>query len=364
MRLSSVCSLCALLIAMALGISEVQAFKVQRYNFVQFSTQAELIVVAESVKRDGEQFDIVVKEYIQGTGPKQFKAKFHPGDWHTELAPAPIVGTRLIFLKKQEENLELFGAGTQAIWPQDENGETYLLAKDVKTVTALAQQVRGSLALSSEQRQATILKMVSSPDLFVKLIGFQLCNYLYSLDRKKYKDEVEIGAAHALRSLTESDRLVFYEALELAMLAPKSAALSKFLATMKQAPERAKQNGAFIRFTQVSRTQGKFNFQADTATPNEQVRNEGYNAAKAWLDKNLPRLITTDSGQILEALNSQNLTRRTAGRIWLQIAAGKDFGYKESDNAQLRATAVKEVEAWLQQMEVEMKKIEAEQGIT
>lgn len=343
------------LMVAALVCPNASASGVSTINFVGFAMKADVIVLAKSVTGKGDNLKIVVKEFIHGSGPEEINATIY---WQWFETPVIAVeGSKLVFLSKMGDAFNLYGSGANPIWPQSGQGAIDTpAAKDVKALSQLCRQVRGSLQLSTQKRAELVTELVSSPDFFVKGVGLQLCKYLYSQSREKYKYEVQLGTAYGVENMADGRNHVFYPALQLALLAPPSVVLPRLLEAMRRAPGSGQQNAAFYYFGRVSGTRGRFDFQDNTDKPDVKVRAEGLKAVTAWLAKERSRLITADAQQITDALKSDDATTRLVGRVWLQSATGNDFGFKETDTDEERSVALVKVDAYLQNARAEAAK--------
>jgi hypothetical protein len=326
------------------------------FNFVEMVIQADVIVFTNSMTRNGNNIRISAKEVIHGECPQVFDATFFSTERRVKGAHI-MEGERVVFLSKSVDGLSLVGAGTQAIWPRTGNDEIDSpAANDIKTLSQLCRQVRGSIQLDALQRSKLLASLVDNPDYFVKGVGLQLCNYLYSQSLEKYKYEVHIGTAFGVENMGHPQNHVFYPAMQLALLTPPSVVLPRLLEAMRKASGSGQQITAFYHFTSVSGTRGKFNFQDNTDKPDEQLRAEGLKAVTAWLDNERFRLVMADAKQITDALKSDDASTRMVGRVWLQSATGNDFGFKETGTAEERAVVLVKVNAFLQNARAEAAK--------
>lgn len=333
----------------------VHASSVRSYNFVELAMNSNAVVIATSMRRDGDQFAITIGEVVDGhLAGGVVGALFRPAP--RGKVPHEVSGPRLVFLSSEDEGFALTGSGIQAIWPQGDSAENasrfypYKSARDVDVLANVCRQLKAFRSLNDpDKRVSVMLEFLANDDLFLRLVGMQLCSYLRSAPSGQYALELDAGSAHALKYVQDSDLFLFYAAVHVLDAAPPSAALQTLLELMEDpSAERVRQNNAFMEFVQIAGTPGKFDFQANTLQPDLKVRTEGLEAMRQWFDGALPGLLRTDATRITDALKSEILLRRKIGKSWFVAAAGEDFRFDPEANAGARAVALHEIEAWFE----------------
>ena len=221
-------------------------------------------------------------------------------------------------------------------------------AVDFVILSALAKDLRGFQKLDKlAERTAFVSHLATSPDWFHKIVGMQFCRYLNNLNAAQYRAEVEIGGAHALRYVLNSDLLLYYEAVNLLNTTPRCAALSTLLAVIDDpASPMVKRNNAFLSFTAISATKGTFDLQANSARPDEEIREQGLKELKEWYDKEYLTFLQADVQRVIEALESPIESKRMVGRIWLEAIASDSHGFDETDDPRARENALKQIKGW------------------
>ncbi|MBM4040414.1 MAG: hypothetical protein FJ290_18050 [Planctomycetes bacterium] len=327
----------------------VLAYSVRCYDFVELSMESDAIVLAKSVAPAGNQLEVSVREVLYGRAATgSIKVAFEP-EWRAP-APQEIKTDRLVFLAAKDGQLALFGAGTQAIWPQEGwSGQyhcPYKSARDVELLAKTCKQIRGLPSLDEAKRAAAVGEMVGSDDPFLKLVGMQLCSWLGRKDARKHARELDLGSAQALAYLSKpigADLLLFYQAVALSGAAPPSAALRRLIRVVEHPSVAAVQrNNASMELAKIARGHGAEVPSGGDVTPEARLT-----AVRKWLSTAWRDLVAGDAGTILDALKSPEPSRRAVGRAWLEALAGQSFGFSESADGRERAAAILEAETWI-----------------
>lgn len=329
------------------------------HTLAELVMEADAIILASSIAPapDGKRLKASVKEVLFGdVGKEEITVSF------TRVfrmkVPKAIQTDRLVFLSARGGKFSLIGAGTQSIWPLGENarnvshGYPYESARNLASVVKTCKELIGFRSQDDPtKRTAIVSKLAESDDRFLRLVGMQLCSYLRRSDRAKYREQIEVGAAYALKSvdLRERDMLLYFAAAALAHTAPPSAALRSLLNLIEHPSTGVmRQNNAFMHFVEISRTSGKFDFQHTTRKPDKKRRVAAIKAIQEWFEETRPALVRADAPKILAALRSRRLLQRRIGRFWLQSAARLTFGYDEKAKAEDRVAAMAKIEKWFQ----------------
>lgn len=337
----------------------VQGSRVRTHTFAELAMEADAIILASSVISvpDGKQLKMSVKKVLLGDiGKEEIRVSF--ARVFRMKVPKEIKVDRLVFLSSRAGKFSLIGAGMQSIWPLGKNGGNaayrypYKSARDLTSVVKICKELIGFRSQDDPaKRTAIVSKLAESDDKFLRLVGMQLCSYLRSSDRAKYREQIEVGAAYALKSihLDERDMLLYFAAAELAHAAPPSAVLRSLLNLIEHPSTGVmRQNNAFMHFVQISGTSGKFDFQHTTLKPDKKKRAEGLKAIQKWFKETRPTLVRADAAKILAALRSEELLQRKIGRLWLESTARLTFDYDEKAKSEDRVAAMEKIEKWFQ----------------
>ncbi len=352
---------CLVVAMLAVGVlaPSLQASTVRGYTFAELAMEADAIILAGSVvpEPDGKRLKMSVKEVLLGdVGKEKIRASFARVVWMK--VPKEIKVDRLVFLSSRAGKFSLIGAGMQSIWPLGKNRGNasyrypYKSARDLTSVVKMCKELIGFRSQDdSAKRTAIVSKLAESDDKFLRVVGMQLCSYLRSSDRAKYREQIEVGAAYALKSihLYERDMLLYFAAANLAHAAPPSAALRSLLNLIEHPSAGVmRQNNAFMHFVRISGTSGKFDFQHNTRKPDKKKRAEALKAIQKWFKEARATLVCADAPKILAALRSEELLQRRIGRLWLESAARLTFDYDEKAKAEDREAAMEKIEKWFQ----------------
>lgn len=347
------------ILAVGVWTPSLQGAGVKTHTFAELAMKADAIIVAGSVvpEPDGKRLKMSVKEVLLGdVGKEEIRVSF--ARVFRMKVPKEIKVDRLVFLSSRAGKFSLIGAGMQSVWPLGKNGGNssyrypYESARDLTSVVKMCKELIGFRSQDNPaKRTAIVSKLAGSDDEFLRLVGMQLCSYLRSSDRAKYQEQIEVGAAYALKSihLNERDMLLYFAAAELAHAAPPSAVLRSLLNLIEHPSAGVmRQNNAFMHFVQISRTSGKFDFQHKTRKPDKKKRAETLKAIQKWFKEARPALVRADAPKILAALRSEDLLQRRIGRLWLESAARLTFDYDEKAKAEDRMAAMEKIEKWFQ----------------
>ena len=333
---------------------EARGSKTRYYNFAEQAIDADVIVIAGALRMAGKEIVLTIDEYLVGTGPEELRAVFTiPFRGRT---PSAIEAPRVVFLSNRDGELRLIGVGTQSLWPHGmEDGREYLYVSytgidhDVPFLADLAMRIRACVEVDrSTECEALILNMFTSSQSSLRILAMQTCVRVFYGNPPRNLGISELGALLALETIDSSDIAIANWSGSLSIAGPKSAVLPTLLELMKTSEDPLRdRKSAFNTFIQMCNMKDlNLDLQPDDLLRTPEARARAMEKMAAWYEREFVALFASDYIGMMRWLKSDSLARRTAGRIWLRAATGKEFRFDESDSPHLRAAAVRRAQTW------------------